>query len=139
MPLNKATNAALERQRLLKPFHIRLILAAVLIVSLIVAGKITGAHQYFTPDKVQDLVGNAGIWGYVLFIVIFSMGELIHVFGLIFVAAGVYAFGKTAGLVLGIVGGDDRGLCQFPCYADRGRPGLYPDRQALGSQDAAEA
>lgn len=95
----------MERQRLLKPFHVRLILAALLIVSLIAAGKITGAHHYFTPDKVQDLVRNAGIWGYVLFIIIFSIGELIHVFGLIFVAAGVYAFGQTAGLVLGIVGG----------------------------------
>lgn len=83
----------------------RLILAAALIISLIAAGKITGAHQYFTPDKVQDLVGNAGIWGYALFIIIFSIGELFHIFGLIFVAAGVYAFGKFAGLLLGIVGG----------------------------------
>jgi uncharacterized membrane protein YdjX (TVP38/TMEM64 family) len=105
MPQNKATDAALERQRLLKPLHMRLILAFVLIVSLIAAGKITGAHQYFTPDKVQDLVRDAGIWGYVLFIIIFSIGELLHIFGLIFVAAGVYAFGQAAGLVLGIVGG----------------------------------
>jgi uncharacterized membrane protein YdjX (TVP38/TMEM64 family) len=105
MVLNKTTDAAVERQGLLKPAHMRFILAAILIVSLIAAGKITGAHQYFTPDKVQDLVQNAGIWGYVLFIVIFSIGELLHVFGLIFVAAGVYAFGQIAGLVLGIMGG----------------------------------
>jgi uncharacterized membrane protein YdjX (TVP38/TMEM64 family) len=105
MTLNNTTDAAVERQRVLKPVHLRLILAAVLIVSLIAAGKITGAHQYFTPDKVQDLVDGAGIWGYVLFIIIFSLGELLHIFGLIFVAAGVYAFGKFSGLLLGIVGG----------------------------------
>jgi uncharacterized membrane protein YdjX (TVP38/TMEM64 family) len=105
MTLNKTTDAEVERQRLLKPVHLRLILAAVLIVILIAAGKITGAHQYFTPDKVQDLVQDAGIWGYVLFIIIFSIGELLHIFGLIFVAAGVYAFGEFAGLLLGIVGG----------------------------------
>jgi uncharacterized membrane protein YdjX (TVP38/TMEM64 family) len=105
MTLNKTTDATVERQCLLKPVHIRLILAAVLIVSLIAAGKITGAHQYFTPDKVQDLVQDAGIWGYILFIIIFSIGELLHIFGLIFVAAGVYAFGEFAGLLLGIVGG----------------------------------
>lgn len=105
MTLNKTTDAEVERQRLLKPVHLRLILAVVLIVILIAAGKITGAHQYFTPDKVQDLVQDAGIWGYVLFIIIFSIGELLHIFGLIFVAAGVYAFGEFAGLLLGIVGG----------------------------------
>jgi uncharacterized membrane protein YdjX (TVP38/TMEM64 family) len=35
----------------------------------------------------------------------FSIGELMHVFGLIFVAAGVYAFGRTAGLIMGLIGG----------------------------------
>jgi uncharacterized membrane protein YdjX (TVP38/TMEM64 family) len=105
MTLNKTTDVEVERQRLLKPVHLRLILAVVLVVILIAAGKITGAHQYFTPDKVQDLVQDAGIWGYVLFIIIFSIGELLHIFGLIFVAAGVYAFGEFAGLLLGIVGG----------------------------------
>ena len=105
MTLNKAADAEAEKQHLFKPVHLRLIMAAALIITLITAGKITGAHQHFTPDKVQDLVQNAGIWGYALFIIIFSIGELLHIFGLIFVAAGVYAFGESAGLLLGIAGG----------------------------------
>ncbi|HPJ93189.1 MAG TPA: VTT domain-containing protein [Deltaproteobacteria bacterium] len=105
MTLNKPAQAASEIQHVHKPFFIRIILAVVLITCLIAAGRITGAHQYFTPERVQDLVHNAGFWGYVLFIIVFSLGELFHIFGLIFVAAGVYAFGKFTGLILGIVGG----------------------------------
>ncbi len=105
MTLNQPTHTAQEKPRSRNPFFIRIVLAVVLIACLITAGRITGAHQYFTPERVQDLVRNAGIWGYIFFILVFSLGELLHVFGLIFVAAGVYAFGRSTGLVLGIVGG----------------------------------
>ena len=88
-----------------RPPYARLILIVVCIAALIAAGRLTGAHQYLTPEHVRGIVQDAGIWGYILFIVIFSLGELLHVFGLIFVAAGVYAFGRTTGLVLGIIGG----------------------------------
>jgi uncharacterized membrane protein YdjX (TVP38/TMEM64 family) len=83
----------------------RLILAVAFIVILAAAGRLTGVRQYFTPENVRGLVLNVGIWGYVLFIVVFSVGEVLHVFGLIFVAAGVYAFGRTTGLIMGIIGG----------------------------------
>lgn len=88
-----------------RPPYARFILIVVCIAVLIAAGRLTGAHQYLTPEHVRGLVQDAGIWGYVLFVVIFALGELLHVFGLIFVAAGVYAFGQTTGLVLGIIGG----------------------------------
>lgn len=88
-----------------RPPHARFILIVVCIAALIAAGRLTGAHQYLTPEHVRGLVQDAGVWGYVLFVVIFALGELLHVFGLIFVAAGVYAFGQTTGLVLGIIGG----------------------------------
>jgi uncharacterized membrane protein YdjX (TVP38/TMEM64 family) len=88
-----------------QPPYGRLIIVAACIAALIAFGRITGAHHYLTPENVRDVLQNAGLWGYVLFIVIFSVGELLHVFGLIFVAAGVYAFGRTEGLVLGLIGG----------------------------------
>jgi uncharacterized membrane protein YdjX (TVP38/TMEM64 family) len=84
---------------------LRLVLVMVFIASLITIGKITGASQYLTTENVKNIVQDAGIWGYLLFIVIFTIGEMLHIFGLIFVAAGVYAFGLVKGLVLGLLGG----------------------------------
>lgn len=93
-----------EKSRASRRFHIRIVLAAGLIAILFIIGRLTGADQYFTPENIRNLVQNTGIWGYVLFILIFAVGELLHIFGLIFIAAGVYAFGKTTGLVIGLIG-----------------------------------
>jgi uncharacterized membrane protein YdjX (TVP38/TMEM64 family) len=88
-----------------RPFPVRLVLVIVIITAIIATARLTGAKHYFTTENVSAFVQNAGMWGYLLFIVIFTIGEMLHVFGLIFVAAGVYAFGQARGLMLGLLGG----------------------------------
>lgn len=83
----------------------RLTLVAAFIAAVIAIGWLTDADRILNVENVRTIVGRSGVWGYLIFIAVFTIGEMLHVFGLIFVAAGVYAFGRSTGLVLGLTGG----------------------------------
>ena len=85
---------------------VRLVLVIILFTGLIIAGKFTGIGHYFSEENVRQTIETAGYWGYVLYFVLFAVGIFIHVPGLIFVAAGVFAYGKVIGLILGLLGGN---------------------------------
>ncbi len=85
---------------------VRLVLVILLFTGLIIAGKFTGIGDYFSEENVRQTIEAAGYWGYVLYFVFFAVGIFIHVPGLIFVAAGVFAYGKVIGLILGLLGGN---------------------------------
>jgi uncharacterized membrane protein YdjX (TVP38/TMEM64 family) len=53
-----------------------------------------------STTRIRDLVQHAGAAGVGLFILVFAVGELLHVPGMIFVAAGVMAWGPLAGGVV---------------------------------------
>ncbi|MCP4908019.1 MAG: TVP38/TMEM64 family protein [bacterium] len=57
-----------------------------------------------TPESVRESVRAAGPWGAGLYIVLFSLGELDHIPGIMFVAAGILAYGKLFGFALGLLG-----------------------------------
>ncbi len=57
-----------------------------------------------TPESVRESVRAAGPWGAGLYIVLFSLGELVHIPGIMFVAAGILAYGKLFGFALGLLG-----------------------------------
>ena len=64
----------------------------------------TDAHEFFTLDRVRHLVEICGVWGALAFLGIFCVGELIHIPGMLFVAAGILAFGKLVGGPLSFIG-----------------------------------
>jgi uncharacterized membrane protein YdjX (TVP38/TMEM64 family) len=64
----------------------------------------TGAQEYFTLEKVRHLVEVCGWGGWLAFLGIFCVGELIHIPGMVFVAAGILAFGKVLGGPLSFAG-----------------------------------
>ncbi len=72
---------------------------------LVVVGKYFDLQQYFDLHALRRSIAAAGAWGYLLYVVLFILGELIHIFGLIFVAAGVYVWGQKTGFLLAMIGG----------------------------------
>lgn len=79
---------------------LRLILALALVVSLVLVGKWTGVTDDLSAERVRQMIDDAGAYGIVVFVAIFCVGELIQIPGLIFVAAGVYAYGQGLGGVI---------------------------------------
>lgn len=88
------------KSRLLRPG-----LVVALIIALFVMGRFMAGHPYFSLDHIRQTIEAAGAWGYLMYFVFFVLGELMHVFGLIFVAAGVFAYGKIQGYILALTAG----------------------------------
>jgi uncharacterized membrane protein YdjX (TVP38/TMEM64 family) len=70
------------------------------LAALVVIGKVTGASEQVTVENLRGWMSDAGAWGVLLFVVVFVVGELIQVPGLIFVAAAVLSYGPLEGGVL---------------------------------------
>jgi uncharacterized membrane protein YdjX (TVP38/TMEM64 family) len=83
---------------------IRPALAALTVGALLAAGHLTGASEWLTRENVRDAVHRAGPWGLALFVVLFCVAELVHVPGLVMVAAAVVAYGPWAGFAASFVG-----------------------------------
>lgn len=74
------------------------------IVGLFVVARVFGLQEYMQPQRLRKLIENAGTVGIILYLAIFAFGELVHIPGLVFVAAGVYAYGRVLGGGLAFVG-----------------------------------
>ena len=83
---------------------LRLAALAVLIVGLVVIGKVTGLTDRLAADELRASLQAAGAWGALLFIAAFSVGELIHIPGFVFIAVAIVVYGRVDGAVLSLVG-----------------------------------
>ena len=79
------------------PSRLRLALLAAFLGGLFVFGWASGWADRFTLDGVRESIQGAGAWGVLLFFGVFALGELLHVPGILFVAAAVLAYGRVAG------------------------------------------
>jgi uncharacterized membrane protein YdjX (TVP38/TMEM64 family) len=82
----------------------RLVALVVMVVGLLVVVKTTGLMAYLEKDRLRATVTSAGAWGPLVFVGAFCLGELAHVPGTLFVAAAVFAYGRTLGGALAYVG-----------------------------------
>ena len=76
---------------------IRIALLLAVTVAIFVALKTSGMLDDFDAERVRQTVLEAGAWGALLFVVLFVVGELIHIPGMVFVAAGILAYGRVVG------------------------------------------
>ncbi len=76
----------------------------VLLFGSYVVAEITGVSDQLSREWIQQRMESAGPWGLVLFVGIFAVGELVHVPGLIFVAAAILAYGELWGGLAGYLG-----------------------------------
>lgn len=77
--------------------RLRLAATLALFVGLLIAGKASVLTDSLTVDALRAHVADAGALGVVLYVAAFAVGILFHVPGMIFVAAGILAYGKAAG------------------------------------------
>ena len=84
----------------------RLRLIAVLALALLLfgIGRALGLQQHLTVESLRAMMASAGTAGMVLYVIAFCLGELVHVPGLVFVAAGVLAYGPVLGGPLAFLG-----------------------------------
>jgi uncharacterized membrane protein YdjX (TVP38/TMEM64 family) len=82
---------------------LRLAILVAVIVALIVVRYTTSFGASLSTARIRDLVQHAGAAGFGLFVVAFAVGELLHVPGMVFVAAAVMAWGRVAGGALSYV------------------------------------
>lgn len=75
-----------------------------LFVGSAIAVKVTGVSEDLTRESIQSMIEGAGVWGFLAFLGVFAIGELLHVPGLVFVAAAIVAYGQVAGGLAGYAG-----------------------------------
>lgn len=63
-----------------------------------------GWVENLNAEMVRDLVQSAGAWGVLLYLVLFALAELVHVPGMIFVAAALLLWGPWVGAAVGWLG-----------------------------------
>lgn len=73
-------------------------------VALVAVGHFTGATEHLTLERIHDLMNGLGALGLVAFVVLFTIGELVHVPGMVFVLAAILAYGPWLGFGAGLGG-----------------------------------
>lgn len=80
-----------------------LALALMFFVPLIIA-KVTGFTDDVTVESVRELMQASGALGFLAFVAVFTIGELMHVPGLVFVGAASLAYGQGLGILAAFCG-----------------------------------
>jgi uncharacterized membrane protein YdjX (TVP38/TMEM64 family) len=82
----------------------RLALVGVVFAALLLAGRLSGVAKNLTPEGLRAFTLAAGAWGALAYIAAFSLGQLVQLPGMLFVAAGLLAYGKFWGGGLAWIG-----------------------------------
>lgn len=87
-----------------KPVWPRLVGLLLVLVALLALGHFTGAAEYMTRENIAHFMQSLGVWGFLLFLVAFALGELVHVPGFVFIFAALIAYGRLWGALAGYAG-----------------------------------
>ena len=82
----------------------RVVVALVLVIGLVLVGRATGLDRLLDREQVRTLVESAGALGLLAYVAIFTIGQLLGVPGLVFVAAGILSYGKLYGAGASLLG-----------------------------------
>lgn len=96
-----------------RALYLRLGAVVLLAVALLCVGKFTPLGSFFSTARIRELTQATGAWGVVVYIGLWSIGLLLHVPGLVFVAAGVLAWGHLWGGVAAYAGALVAVQCSF--------------------------
>lgn len=87
-----------------KPVWPRLLGLVAVLIALLLIGHFSGATEYMTRENIAHFMQSLGVWGFLLFLVAFALGELVHVPGFVFIFAALIAYGRVWGAVAGYAG-----------------------------------
>lgn len=82
----------------------RILVLAIVAGAIFVAAHATGIDRSLTPEHLRALLAGAGVFGVLLFVVVFSVGLLAQLPGLLFIAVAVLAYGRTMGALVALGG-----------------------------------
>ena len=84
--------------------RLRMLALALMFFVPLVAAKVTGFTDDVTVESVRELMQASGVLGFVVFVAVFTLGELMHVPGLVFVGAASLAYGQGLGMLAAFCG-----------------------------------
>jgi len=76
----------------------RPLMLLVFIATAAILGRYFRVGDYLSQERIEQLVSELGWWGPLAFIGVFTVGQLISIPGIVFVAAAVTAWGKWPGI-----------------------------------------
>mmetsp|Transcript_68707 Transcript_68707/g.163669 ORF Transcript_68707/g.163669 Transcript_68707/m.163669 type:complete len:254 (+) Transcript_68707:34-795(+) len=82
----------------------RLVVAILLLATLFVVAKLSGATKLLHREQILRVMEDAGPLGWLAYVVLFSAGELLHIPGIVFVIAAVFSYGRAIGALLAYCG-----------------------------------
>ena len=83
-----------------KELIIRLLSLLGIMLTLLLLAKYTSLGAYFSVEKLQELIKEAGNWGLLIFFLVFLLGTLMSVPGAVFVVFAVLTYGYFGGILL---------------------------------------
>jgi len=81
----------------------RLVLLALAVAAIFVAGRLSGLGSV-SPESLRALLANAGVFGVLAFVLVFSVGLLAQLPGMLFITVAVLVYGRELGTVIALGG-----------------------------------
>ncbi len=82
---------------------VRLVLLAVFLIGIYLVGRATGLAEVLTVDGIRESMRAAGVAGFVVFVVTFSVGQLLYIPGFVFVMVAGLAYGPLWGSIASVI------------------------------------
>ncbi|MEM6962451.1 MAG: VTT domain-containing protein [Myxococcota bacterium] len=82
--------------------RIALVLLAFVLAPVLVSTFDLQSH--FELEAIQSTIRGAGWWGMLVFVLMFSVGELLHIPGIVFVAASMLVYDRFLGTLIAYAG-----------------------------------
>lgn len=83
--------------------RVRLGLLAVFLIGIYLIGHLTGFTAQLTVDGIRESMREAGIGGFVVFVLTFCVGQLLYIPGFVFVMVSGLAYGPVWGSVASVI------------------------------------
>lgn len=80
--------------------HKKIFLLSLLIILIFILSRVFHLEQYFKIAQIREILNQYGFWSYLIYICLFSIGNIIQVPGWIFLGASILALGSVQGYFL---------------------------------------
>ena len=84
--------------------RLRLLLLALVVASIYLTVNKMGLLQQTDSESIRKLIAQSGFSGVLVFFLVFTVGQLLYIPGMVFVAAAGLAFGQNLGMLYGMIG-----------------------------------
>lgn len=86
-----------------KKLILRIFLLGFIMLGLLAIAKYTPLGIYFSFDKLQEVIKDAGNWGMLIFFVISLVGTFMSVPGAVFIVFAILTYGYVVGILLSYI------------------------------------